>query len=153
MHASPRLLDFLKLWEKFEPHLYPDAGGHCSIGWGHLVHLGPPGQDVSAELPFRDGITPSAAETLLRRDIARAEWAVANLVAVKLTQNQFDVLTSFVFNVGAGAFGESTLRRLLNDRMYDAVPHELARWHYARKTSSLGLVRRRAAEAAWWLEA
>lgn len=138
MHPSARLIEFLKKWERFEPTPYCDDGtGKPTVGYGHVM---------------TEEITPAEADTLLRRDVAKAAWAVFNLVAVKLTQNQFDVLISFVFNIGAGAFEESTLRRLLNDRKYDAVPHELARWHYERGVSVLGLVRRRAAEAAWWQE-
>ena len=49
-------------------------------------------------------------------------------VKVPLEQDQFDALTSFVFNVGSGAFGESTLLKLLNVGKYDEVPAQLDRW-------------------------
>lgn len=153
MHASKRLIAFLKTWELFRPRMYNDAARHCTIGYGHRIHRGPVGTNPMAEQPFRDGITEGDAEALLTRDVRRAEWAVSNLVTAHLTQNQFDVLCSFVFNVGAGNFEESTLRRLLNDRKYDAVPNELEKWVHAHGMTLLGLVRRRAAEAAWWQEA
>ena len=54
-----------------------------------------------------------------------AERAVNQRVQVVLTQYQFDALVSFVFNIGVGAFGGSTLLRRLNGGEYDAVPAEL----------------------------
>ena len=63
-----------------------------------------------------------------------------------LTQYQFDALVSFVFNVGVGAFGGSTLLRRLNQGDYNAVPAELMRWVNSGGTPLPGLVRRRRAE-------
>ena len=65
---------------------------------------------------------------------------------VPLAQHQFDALVSFVFNVGGGAFRESTLLRELNAGDYDAVPRELNRWVKAGGRTLPGLVRRRGAE-------
>ena len=59
---------------------------------------------------------------------------------------QFDALVSFVFNVGAGAFGGSTLLRRLNQGEYKAVPAELMRWVNSGGRPLPGLVRRRQAE-------
>ena len=62
------------------------------------------------------------------------------------------VLTSFVFNLGGGAFRSSTLLKKLNQGLYDEVPEQLMRWNKARIDGKLtplrGLTRRRAAEAA-----
>lgn len=154
MKSSARLLAFLEEHEAFRPTLYNDEAGHATIGYGHLVHTGPVGSNPTREALFVEGITRAQAAALLTRDIVvRAESAINALVHVPLTQNQYDVLVSFVFNIGAHAFEESTLLRVLNDRKYDAVPSELTKWHYEHKVPSLGLARRRAAEAAWWKEA
>ena len=78
--------------------------------------------------------------------------AVKRHVNVPLTQFQYDALTSFVFNLGEGAFKSSTLLKKLNKGMYDEVPEQLMRWNKARVEGKLvplnGLTRRRAAEAA-----
>ena len=47
---------------------------------------------------------------------------------MKLTEPQADALISFAFNVGNGAFQESTLLKLLNQGDYDSVPAQLDRW-------------------------
>lgn len=67
---------------------------------------------------------------------------------VPLTQQQFDALVSFAFNVGNGAFCDSTLLKRLNAGQYDAVPAQLNRWVKAGGKTLEGLVTRRAAEGA-----
>ena len=52
---------------------------------------------------------------LLRGDIAHAEKVISDAVKVNISQNEFDALWSFVFNVGAGNFLSSTLLKLLNN--------------------------------------
>jgi GH24 family phage-related lysozyme (muramidase) len=65
------------------------------------------------------------------RALGGAPWlhkSSTETTTVPLEQDQFDVLTSFVFNVGSGAFRESTLLKLLNQGKYDEVPEQLDRW-------------------------
>lgn len=99
-------------------------------------------------------ITKDEAERLLIKDLAWAENVVERHVKVELSAYQFDALTSFVFNVGEGAFKGSTLLRELNRGNYDAVPRQLLRWNKAGKPKKTlkGLTRRRMAEAALWSE-
>ena len=95
--------------------------------------------------------TKEEAEGFLRFDLKDSEAAVKNMVTVPLTQNQFDGLVSFVFNLGQGAFASSTLLKKLNAGDYAAVPAQLMRWNKARVGGVLkplnGLTRRRSAEA------
>jgi LysM repeat protein len=59
-------------------------------------------------------LTP-AQETKLQAIAARPfEQVVANNVKVPLTQNQFDALVSFAYNIGEGAFLDSTALRKIN---------------------------------------
>lgn len=78
---------------------------------------------------------------------------MAKRVTVPLQQHQVDALVSFVFNVGGGAFAESTLLRELNAGHYDAVPRELPRWVKADGKTLAGLVRRRQAEGTLFADA
>ncbi|MBV8598904.1 MAG: lysozyme [Actinobacteria bacterium] len=135
---------FIARFEGFRPRLYDDAAGNCTIGFGHLVHEGP--TDGSEPPELLAGITRARALELLRADAARAAAAVRDAVRVPLSQCRFDALTSFAYNVGPGAFAESTLLRRLNEGDYAAVPGELARWTSAGGATLAGLVRRRAAE-------
>jgi lysozyme len=141
---------FITQFEGFSATLYDDPAGHCSIGYGHLVHHGPANGTESAE--FRRGITKDRALELLSADAAVAAAAVNQHVAVPLAQHQLDALVSFTFNVGTGAFGESTLLRELNAGRYDAVPRELDRWVKANGKTLPGLVRRRTAEGVLFAE-
>jgi lysozyme len=131
-------------FEGFRSDLYNDAAGHCTIGFGHLVHHGRCDGSETAE--FRKGVTRERALELLGEDAASAAAAVNEAVKVPLDQNQFDALTSFVFNVGSGAFRDSTLLKVLNEGRYDQVPAQLDRWVKAGGRTLDGLTRRRKAE-------
>lgn len=134
-------------FEGFIPRPYDDAAGHATIGYGHLLHHGPVTQ---ADVRRWGTISKAEGMRLLREDAREAARAVEEQVRVRLHQHQFDALVSFVFNVGAGAFGSSTLLRRLNAGERDAVPGELMRWTRAGGRELAGLVRRRREEADLW---
>lgn len=146
LRLSDRGARFIGRFEGFRSQLYDDAAGHCTIGYGHLVHRG--NCDGSEPAEFQAGITEQRAIELLQEDAAVAAAAINAAVAVPLEQHQFDALVSFVFNVGTGAFNRSTLLRRLNASDYDAVPSELNKWVNAGGQRLQGLVTRRAAEGA-----
>ena len=138
--------EFIGRFEGFRGAMYNDAAGHCTIGFGHLVHRGPTNGSESAE--FKHGVTFQRALALLQVDAAIASACVRDHVKVPLNQAQFDALVSFVFNVGTGAFGGSTLLKKLNAGEYAAVPGELAQWSKAGGRTLQGLLNRRHAEGA-----
>ncbi len=137
---------FIARYEGFSPRLYDDPAGHCTIGYGHLVHLGKTNGSEPKE--FREGITKERGLELLKEDAASAAAAVKDGVKVRLNQQQFDSLVSFVFNLGAGNFQSSTLLKKLNAGDYSAVPSELNRWVNAGGKQLAGLVTRRKAEGS-----
>jgi len=152
VNLSVRGLALLKKAEGFVGHVYLDAAGLPTIGYGHLL------TDMESITRKYEGKTMSESEAaeLLRHDAAAAENAIATLVRAPLEQHQFDALVLFVFNIGRAAFARSTLLRRLNRREYAAVPTELARWNKVRnpKTRMLevshGLTRRRQWEIDLW---
>jgi GH24 family phage-related lysozyme (muramidase) len=150
-HIEPTRLSskgaqFIGHFEGFRAHLYDDAAGHCTIGYGHLVHLGRCNGSEPAE--FKRGLSQQEAEELLVHDAQQAADAVRRSVHVKLDQAQFDALVSFTYNLGAGAFEGSTLLKDLNAGHYSAVPGQLEEWTHAGGQVLPGLVTRRKAEAA-----
>lgn len=99
---------------------------------------------------FRSGITPEQAKQLLESDLAPVRMEVERLVTVKLTANQKDALTSFVFNVGLSQFKRSELLRKLNEGSYDEVPIEMMKNVKVGGRTLPGLVARRQSEVALW---
>jgi lysozyme len=144
MNISSTGLDLIEICEGLRTETYPDADGHPTIGFGHMLK---PGES------FPNGITAEQATELLRGDVAFAEHAVNCLVTPKLTQGQFDALVSFTYNEGAGRLQSSTLLKVLNAGDYAAVPAQLMEWVYGGGVKLPGLVTRRAAEAAMFVGA
>jgi len=134
----------LKKFEGCKLKAYLCPAGVCTIGYGHTSAAGAP--------MVNDGmiITQADAEDILKRDIVKYEIAVMDLVKVKLTQNQFDVLVDFAYNAGVGNLKSSTMLKKINSGDLDAVPAELMKWTKGGGKVLPGLVRRRQAAGAWW---
>ena len=90
--------------------------------------------------------TEAECKELLRQDVREAETAVKRLVTVRITQNQYDALVSFVFNVGQGNFARSTLLRKLNAGDCRGAADEFLRWNRAGGQVFRGLTIRRTDE-------
>lgn len=133
-------LSLIKEFEGFSANIYLDAAGLPTIGYGHLLR---PDEDKM----FRRGISHEAAIALLIKDVEASERAVLRLIAVPLSDGQFDALVSFTFNLGAGALQRSTLRRKVNREDHHDVPAEFRKWVWAGGKRLKGLIRRRQAEA------
>lgn len=106
--------------------LYNDSANHCSIGIGHLVHRGP---CTSADRAKWGTLTREQVEELFRKDLAIYEGAVAEAVKVPLTQNQYDALVSFTYNVGVNGFRGSTLLKRLNAGDYEGAATAFMMWN------------------------
>lgn len=141
---SDKGAEFIAKYEGFSSKLYDDPAGHCTIGYGHLVHLGKTNGSEPPE--FKKGITRKRGLELLKKDAAAAAAAINEAVKVPLNQKQFDALVSFVFNLGSGNFRSSTLLKKLNAKDFNAVPIELDKWVNAGGVKLTGLVTRRKSE-------
>jgi lysozyme len=140
MIVSDKGLALIREFEGLRLTAYPDPGTGAepwTIGYGHTkgVNRG-------------DQCTKEQAESWLRTDAQEACEAVLRRVTVKLSQSQVDALTSFVFNLGAGNFDGSTLRKKLNAGDFAGAGKEFKRWNRAAGREMAGLTRRRASEAA-----
>lgn len=152
MRLGKNGLELLHSKEQFRDKLYSnDGGNHCTIGWGHLVHFGPcNGSEL--EKPYSKGITLAEANKLLSQDIAQAVNAVNHYVDTELSQNQFDALVVFTYNIGRYRFARSTLLHLLNtlDLRCPSTKLQLEQaflmWNKAGGKVCNGLINRRKAE-------
>lgn len=127
-------LALIKHFEGLSLKAYKDVAGFWTIGYGHLL---------KAPCP---PITQEQADALLKLDLFKAEQAVSRLIAVPLSQGQFDALVSFTFNLGAARLKASTLRQKLNRGDYQGAALEIPKWRMAGGRVVAGLVRRRQAE-------
>jgi GH24 family phage-related lysozyme (muramidase) len=143
-------VDEIKLSEGLVRHLYNDAAGYCTIGYGHLIKLAP--CDGTEPARFLDGVTEDEAEALLVGDMAVAQIVVENATEIEPTEGQYSALVSFTFNVGGGNFRNSTLLRRVNAERHDAVPAQFRRWRLAGGRVLQGLVDRREREIALYFD-
>ncbi|CAJ48947.1 lysozyme [Bordetella avium] len=122
-------------WEGRSLIAYADPVGIPTIceGFTHGVKLG-------------DVATPERCDALTEQEVRRALAVVDGSVPRPLPDSVRVALASFVYNVGPGAYGGSTLTRKLRAGDLAGACRELPRWVYAGGTKLRGLERRRDAE-------
>lgn len=134
--------DLIKKWEQLRLEAYmPTPDDVWTIGWGHTKGV-------------YEGmvITRKQAQDYFEDDIRWAERAVNQLVKVGLSQNQYDALVSFVFNIGTTQFKKSTCLKRLNAGNYEGAAEAMT-WFNKQKGKVLrGLVRRREEERDYFLK-
>lgn len=159
LSLGPAGLKLIKEYEGFVAYPYDDlvvrggkypewtggaTRGTVTIGYGHTNLSGFPPKIVPG---LR--LTEPEASDLLRRVLAKVyEPEVRRLVKVPLSQNEYDALVSFTYNVGGSNVARSTLLRRLNTGDYAGAAAEFDKWASSKGTKLAGLVRRRNAEEA-----
>ncbi|MFW1955064.1 lysozyme [Acinetobacter guillouiae] len=144
--VSPQGVDLICGFEGLELKAYDDGVGVCTIGYGTTIY--PHGKAVQ----YGDTCTIEQAKNYMQYDLRRFEQAVNAAVNVPLNQNQFDALVSLSYNIGIGAFKNSTLLKLLNASDYHAASHQFDVWIKAGGKTVQGLVNRRAVEKTLFLK-
>ena len=154
MRLSPAGVHLIASFEGFVPHPYNDSVGNATIGYGHLIHLGPATAEDRAQWSHA---TPQSLLALLASDCEGFSRAVSADVRVRLgviparAQARFDALVSLCFNIGTGAFGSSHVLELVNakgaPRNWSPVGTAMLAWDYAGGHVVPGLLARRTREA------
>jgi lysozyme len=126
-------------FEGFSAKAYPDADGF-SIGYGHFITPDDPYDANSV-------ISESDAWALLEQDAAGAQACIANAVGVPITTGQQAALVSLCYNIGCGAFQNSTLLKKLNAGDYAGATAQFAVWNKSGGQVISALVTRRTSEA------
>lgn len=139
-HVTKNGIEFIAKYEGFSPKIYICPAGYETIGYGHLI-------TIENKKSLLNGISQKDALLLLEKDIQNAECSVLRLINVPLSDNQFDAIVSFTFNLGGGALQRSSLRRKINREEHEQVPSEFKKWVFAGGRKIQGLVKRRDAEA------
>ncbi len=136
LQISQPLIAFVKQAEGFRAVAYKDSASPpvWTVGYGEAFV---PGDSVRTE--------PQAAANLTKRLNAIA-FELRAFVTVPLTQNQFDALIDFSYNVGMNAFRGSTLRAMVNSQDFEGAAGQFLLWTRAGSAHPPGLVKRRSAE-------
>lgn len=151
MNISDVGLKLIAKWEGKRNRLYNDPAGHCTIGYGKLVHLGPCDGRAN-EAQYRNGLTDAECLDLLKADVNDFTAQVEAVLRVPVSQAQFDALVSLAYNIGIGSFSTSQLLILLNAGDYAGASTQFLRWNRASVGGTLtelpGLTNRRKEEMA-----
>lgn len=113
---------------------YQDTGGVWTIGYGHTGGVRP-----------HQVIDSATADTLFRHDVEYAVRIVKEH-CLPCTQNQFDALVDFVFNVGPSQFLASHLYSYHKSGEYKKAAAEFPKWKFDNGRVIDGLVTRRQKE-------
>lgn len=142
MIPSKNCIDLIKEFESLRLTAYADPGPSglpITIGYGSTMYQN--GQKIK----LGDVITEDKAVELLNWEVTQKADALKYL---KVNQNQFDAIVTFVYNVGIGAFETSTLKKLIiKDPSNPLIRDQFERWNKSGGKILNGLTRRRKAEA------
>ncbi|MEZ8115171.1 lysozyme [Vibrio splendidus] len=108
-------------------------------------------------------LTVKTAAALFVKDIAAAERVVNTHITQTPSQGEFDMMVSFVFNLGEGNFTRSTLLKKFNQGDHQGACNEYRRWVFVngkdcrlKQNNCAGIPKRREKEKriclSGWLE-
>lgn len=138
MEISEKGKCFIKSLEGFRKKPYKDGSG-WSVGYGFNYSYIPP--DTTLEEANRD----------FEIKIVRYSGAVDDAINHKITQNLFDMLVSFTYNVGIYAFNNSTLLKKVNDGLsLKEIGEEFKIWIFSEGKKHKGLILRRIKEVNYF---
>jgi len=143
MNPSQNCISLIKQFEGFRSKAYLDAVGVPTIGYGSTMW------NDGKKVKLGETITLEGAGVLLYWQVNKMYVILDTLT---LNQNQYDALSSFIYNVGSGAFGKSTLFKKVKANPKDeSIRNEFLKWNKGRVNGVLvelkGLTKRRLAES------
>ena len=141
MILSNNGLEFIKEQEGVKLNAYQDSIGKWTIFVGLIEVNGVP-------VKKGDIITMEQGDKELNKQLLNYVGCVNTSVTTTITQNQFDALVSFTFNLGCGALKSSTLLKKVNANPNDlSIEKEFSKWSMAGGKQVEGLKIRRQKEA------
>jgi lysozyme len=143
-NISQNGIELIAQFEGFRSKPYLCPAKVPTIGYGTTIYPGTK-QKVTLQDP---PITRELAIHILREDVKHYAHAVDNMTVDTISQNQFDALSSFAYNLGTEALRKSTLLKKVNINPNDkSIAKEFAKWINAAGKPLPGLIKRRQAES------
>jgi lysozyme len=112
-------IDFLHEREGYRSKPYLDTVGIATIGYGNTYY--PNGKKVTMQ---DKPLTKETANELFQVTLKYFEDQVSDLVTSNVSQNQFNALVSFTYNVGVGNLQRSTVLKRINANPNDPTIRE-----------------------------
>ncbi len=147
MRTGKQGIQIIQHFEGLKLRPYKCPAGLWTVGYGTLI-----GNGKTLPPEWNRLFTVSECTALLFEELRSKEKGILRYVRVPLTQNQFDAIVSFVYNLGLGAFQRSTLRRKINRGDFLGASQEFIKWNKAGGKVLAGLTRRRISETALFLK-
>jgi lysozyme len=136
-------IGLIKSFEGFSSKPYLCPANVPTIGYGSTRY-----SDKRKVTTQDQPISKVAATQLLADTLGQYEQAVDAYCVDTITQNQFDALVSFAYNLGNGNLKASTLLKKVNADPNDpTIKDEFLKWNKAAGKVLAGLTKRRTAEA------
>lgn len=136
MVLSASALVGIVVHEGYSDNAYiPVAGDVPTIGFG-----------TTEGVKIGDKTTPTQALQRALNDVQRFEGALKRCVKVPLHQYEYDAFIGLSYNIGSGAFCNSTLVRVLNQSNYEEACKQILRWDRFQGKPLRGLTIRRQSE-------
>lgn len=148
MFMSDNGLEMVMNFEKFKSKAYRCPGGRLTIGYGS-TRIG------RRKVSPTDTITPTKAKEILLTHLRNDCSIITTDIKTSITQNQYDALCSFIYNVGPNQFKRSTLLKKINQNDIAGAAQEFTKWSNIKKNGYLitlpGLKKRRQIEKELFL--
>jgi len=129
--------------EGLELKAYKCSANVWTIGLGNTFY------EDGSKVKEGDIISEERAYLLFNLISKQFEKAINDNVKVDISQNQFNALFCFVYNIGIIGFKNSTLLRILNTYPNDGnIAKQFLRWNKINGKKSKGLTNRRIKESS-----
>jgi len=157
MKLSAKGLALLKEYEQFRKMPYDDQTGktvteYCrgaTVGYGFLL-------SKRTFLQYKNGITLAEATSFLAIKLNDFEKIVKQAIKVNLSQNEYDALVIFCYNIGQGSKGNdhikpsgflgSTVVKIINGEVNGDIDAAWMSWNQSQGRINKGVISRRKTE-------
>lgn len=138
MKVPQAAIDIIKRWEGFRADAYLDSAGVWTVGYGTTSRAG-----VGLEVGPHTRVTEAEAEVYLRRAVEKFADRIRPEITTPMNENEWAAFLSLAYNIGPGAFVESTALRRFNDGDKGGAAEAMLWWNKVGTRFVQGLAKRR----------